>query len=146
MTDDDFAPMLEAVSAAYDEVLPPIPDGLLDVARDAFQWRLVDDRLAELLFDSATDELVGSRGRSSERRSFRYAAGDTVIRVHLTEDTLVIMIEPPAAVEITIATQSGSSVFAADEYGELVVDAPERPFRLEVGLGSGRFVTPWISG
>lgn len=145
--DPEFEPVLRAVADAFrDDQLDPIPPHLADAARAAFSWRLVEAELAELLFDSASDELVGVRGTSSERRSFRYGSGDVVIRVHLTEATLIVMIEPPLSVTCRVDTEQGSEEHRTDELGELAVDAPDLPVRLEVDLPSGKVVTPWITG
>jgi hypothetical protein len=142
-TGDD--PLLALISAAFDRELPPIPDRLTGAARDALQWRRLDAELAELLFDSAAEELVGVRGTGTDRRSFRYAAGDAVIRVHLTAATITIMVEPPLSVPCRIATSGETTEHRTDEYGELVADAPELPVRIEIDLPGGTVVTPWIT-
>jgi hypothetical protein len=147
MSDD--APMLDRIGDAFDHDLAPVPSHLLGAARDAFAWRLADAQLAELLFDSANDELVGVRGAATDRRSFRFGADDFVIRVHLTDATMVVMIEPPLSVTCRIASESGehrTDEHRTDELGELVVDAPALPVRIEVDLPSGTFATPWITG
>ena len=61
--DPRYEPTLRALgeSFAHDQ-LDPIPERLTIAARQAFGWRLIDAQLAELLFDSASDELVGVRG------------------------------------------------------------------------------------
>jgi hypothetical protein len=115
-------------------------------AHDAYAWRRADAELAELLFDSASDMLVGVRGTTTDRRSFRYASGDFAIRVHLTDMSLIVMIEPPLSVACTVDSAQGSERHRTDDLGELVVDAPELPLRLEVELPSGNVVTPWITG
>lgn len=146
MSDDHDAQLLDRIRAAFDDDLAPVPDELMSAARDALGWRLADVRLAELLFDSANDELVGVRGTASDRRSFRFGADDFVIRVHLTAATMIVMIEPPLSVACRVATESGSTDHRTDELGELAIDAPELPLRLEVDLPGGSFVTPWITG
>ena len=147
---DDRGPsdpdLLVRIDDAFEHSLDPIPGRLTTAARDAFGWRLADVELAELLFDSANDELAGVRGISMQRRSFRFASGNFVIRVHLTSASMIVMIEPPMSVTCTIATSDTTAEHRTDELGELVVDAPELPVRLEVDLPSGRVVTPWITG
>ncbi len=138
--------VLERIADAFEHGLDPIPPHLTIAAIDAFSWRSADVRLAELLFDSAGTELVGIRGTSTERRSFRFGADDFVIRVHLTAVTLIVMVEPPLTVGCRIATEAATADYRTDELGELVVDAPDTPFRIEVDLPSGRTVTPWITG
>lgn len=138
--------MLERIATAFDVGLPPIPADLSSAARDAFQWRRADVILAELTFDSATDELVGVRGAGSDRRSFRFTAGDSVIRVHLTSATMIVMIEPPLSVSCRLVSDSGDAAeHLTDEFGELAIDAPGFPVRVEVDLPDGTIVTPWIT-
>ena len=145
MSDEHDASMLARISEAFDS-LEPIPPRLPAAAQAAFSWRRADAELAELLFDSATDELIGVRGTTSDRRSFRFGHGDAVIRVHLTHATMIVMLEPPMSVGCRVTGQDTSEEHRTDEYGEVVVDAPELPARIEVDLPSGTIVTPWISG
>lgn len=150
MSDDPIDPGTEPLVArladAFEHELAPVPDHLRAAARDAFAWRLADVRLAELLFDSATDELVGVRGTPTDRRSFRFGADGFVVRVHLTPATLLVMIEPPLSVGCRVATQSATTDHRTDELGELAVDAPELPVRVEVDLPTGTIATPFIIG
>lgn len=148
MSDDHSArnTLLDRVGDAFDDDLAAIPPQLTAAAIDAFSWRLVDARLAEVLFDSSLDDLVGIRGTSTERRSFRFGADDFVIRVHLTPATMIVMIEPPLSVVCRLSTERGSVEHRTDELGEIVVDAPELPIRIEVDLPGGTVVTPWITG
>lgn len=150
MSDGTRDTLLERIRDAFEHDLDPIPARLTAAAVDAFAWRSADARLAELLFDSAGSELVGIRGTATERRSFRFGADDLVIRVHLTAATLIIMVEPPLSVGCRVATDDGATGVTTDhrtdELGELVLDAPELPFRIEIDLPSGKVVTPWITG
>jgi hypothetical protein len=141
-----FDDLLLRVGDAFEHDLDPVPPSLLDAAFTAFSWRNADAELAELLFDSASDELVGVRGTSTERRSFRYGANSAVVRVHLTSTSLIVMIEPPLSVLCRVVTAEGSIEERTDDLGELVVDAPVLPVRIEVDLPSGEIVTPWIIG
>lgn len=149
MSDDLVGPdddTLARLDDAFDRVLGEVPAPLLRAAHDAFGWRRADAELAELLFDSAGDELVGVRGSTTERRSFRYGADGSVIRVHLTSATMIVMIEPPLSVACRIATEQSTVDARTDQLGELAIDAPDLPVRLEVDLPSGTVVTPWITG
>lgn len=148
MSDDHSAQntLIERIEDAFDHELDPIPPPLTDAARSAFGWRRVDAELAELLFDSADGELVGVRGTGSGRRSFRYAANEFALRVHLTEETLIAMIEPPLSVPCRVVSDGTPVDYRTDDLGELAIDAPDLPVRLEVDLPSGTIVTPWITG
>ena len=145
MSDTPDASILARISEAFDS-LDPIPEHLTEAAQAAFSWRRIDAELAELLFDSATDELIGVRGTTSDRRSFRFGHGDAVIRVHLTQATMIVMLEPPMSVGCRVTSNETTVEHRTDEYGELVVDAPELPARIEVDLPGGTVVTPWMSG
>ena len=142
--------LLRRISDAFERDLPPIPGRVSRVAREAFQWRRADVALAELLFDSAQEDLVGVRGAGTERRSFRYAAGDAVLRVHLTAATMIVMVEPPLSVTCRIESGGAEAGTTAehrtDELGELVVDAPDLPVRVEIDLPGGTYATTWITG
>jgi hypothetical protein len=143
------ASSIEQIGIAFDE-LPPVPPALHAAALEAFQWRSADIELAELLFDSASEELVGVRGTATERRSFRYRAGDCAIRIHLTAATMIVMLEPPLSVACRISSgergDATTSEHRTDELGELVLDVPSLPVRVEVDLPSGTVATPWIIG
>lgn len=145
MNHDSNEELLSAIGAAFDDVPAP-PDHLVATARDAFSWRRADAELAKLLDDSTEATLVGVRGGAGGRRAFRYGAGDFVIRVHHTDSTLIVMLEPPLSVVCRVASVAGSVEHRTDELGELVLDAPELPLRLEVDLPGGTTITPWIVG
>jgi hypothetical protein len=142
----EWGPILDRIDDAFEAELDAPPADLLDAARAAFSWRLDDAQLAELLFDSASEGLAGVRGAASDLRSFRYGAGEHVIRVHLTSSSLVVMIEPPLVADCRVVTEAGTSACATDEFGELVVEAPTLPLRVEIDLPGGRVATPWITG
>lgn len=135
--------LLSRIAAAFDET-PATPERLVAAAREAFAWRRADAELAQLLDDSAGDRLAGVRGTAA-RRAYRYGAGEFVVRVHLTESTMIVMVEPPLSVVCRVATNDGTTEHRTDELGELAVDAPELPLRLEIDLPSGTTVTPWIT-
>lgn len=145
-TPDELESILVRLDDAFEHVLEPVPVRLSDAARQAFAWRLIDQQLATLIDDSSESELVGIRGAASDRRSFRFGAADVVIRVHLTPDTLIVMLEPPLAIDCRVVTEQSATDHRTDELGELVIDAPQVPVRIEVDLPGGRFVTPWITG
>lgn len=145
MSDAGDRSLFSQISDAFDDV-EPIPARLTDAAKAAFTWRRADAELAELLFDSSTDELVGIRGTTSDRRSFRFGHGEFVIRVHLTPATLIVMVEPPLSVSCRVETEEQTDEHRTDDYGELVVAAPELPARIGVDLPVGAVVTPWITG
>lgn len=136
--------ILARIASAFDDV-PATPDRLVAAAREAFAWRRADAELAQLLDDSADAQLAGVRGSASARRAYRYGAGEFVVRVHVTEATLIVMVEPPLSVVCRVVTQDETNEHRTDELGELAVDAPDLPLRLEIDLPSGTTITPWIT-
>ena len=140
----DLANMI-ALSRAFDQ-LPPVPTHLTEAAESAFDFIDVDAVLAELLTDSSSAELAGIRGNGGDRRSFRFGALDSIIRVHLTGSSVMLMLEPPLSVACRIVTRIGAIAARTDDLGELIADAPELPVRIEIDLPSGAVRTPWIIG
>lgn len=136
---------VRALSRAFDD-LPDVPASLTDAAIAAFDFIDVDSVLAELLTDTNSAELVGVRGNGSDRRSFRYGALDSIIRVHVTGSSVMLMLEPPLSVACRIVTRLGAVASRTDDLGELIADAPELPVRIELDLPSGAVRTPWIIG
>jgi hypothetical protein len=61
---------------------------------------------------------------------------------------MIVMIEPPLSVACRVAGGADGEVAThrTDELGELVIDAPELPVRVEVDLPGGTVATPWIIG
>lgn len=134
-----------ALSRAFGR-LPPVPTDLAAAAESAFDFIDVDSVLAELLTDASGAELAGVRGNVGDRRSFRFGALDSIIRVHLTGSSVMLMLEPPLSVACRIVTRIGAVAARTDDLGELVADAPELPVRIEIDLPSGAVRTPWIIG
>lgn len=141
---DELATVM-ALSRAFDQ-LPPVPTHLTEAAESAFAFIDVDSVLAELLTDSGGTELVGVRGNGGDRRSFRFGALDSIIRVHLTGSSVMLMLEPPLSVACRIVTRIDAVAARTDDLGELIADAPELPVRIEIDLPSGAVRTPWIIG
>ena len=120
------------------------PDPLTDAAnqRSPGAGRCRTGRPAVRLVDRRTDR----RSRNqSERRSFRFGPGDFVIRVHLTQATLIVMVEPPLSVGCRVVTEDRTDELRTDEYGEFAVAAPELP-RGSRSTCRVAPLTPWITG
>src|SRR5262245_55023524 len=83
-----------ALRDAYDDESDPIPNDLTQFALDAFQWRLIDEELAAITFDSATEELVGIRGTATLRHSMRFEGSGIAVAVSMMESSVVVSIEP----------------------------------------------------
>lgn len=142
--DDPDLAVLTAVSEAFDSALPEIPADLHRFALQAFQWRTVDT-LAELIFDSMSDEFVGARGAGT-RRAVQFRNGDATVTVTLNPDGLMtVSIHPGGRFDVTIESTSGVTHTTTDEFGDANAPMPTSAFRLRIGHDGQTFVTPWVT-
>lgn len=150
MSDDTFFEDLDdalvlALADAFEA--EPIPAELTEFAMRALSWRVVDDELATLTFDSATGELIGIRGTTTQRQSLTFEGRGLSVSVTVSEASLVAAIDPPAVHVVSIESPSGPAIeIATGPDGELVVETPTLPVRLVVQGRDGRLVSPWITG
>jgi hypothetical protein len=137
-------PIIAAIADAFDT--GPVPDDLSRFAINALTWRVVDDELAALTFDSATDELIGIRGTSTQRRSVTFDGRGVVVSVTISDASLVGSIEPPATYRCIVEGPRASAHVTTDDDGQLVMADCALPLRLVVETTAGRLVSPWITG
>lgn len=135
-----------AIRDALDRDLAPIPPQLTQFAFDAFQWRLLEDELAAVTFDSSTNELVGIRGTATMRHSMRFEGQGISAAVHVLDTSIVVSIEPAGAYRCRLEGPLVSLDTHTDEHGQLAASQSQLPLRLIVELAQGRFVSPWITG
>lgn len=129
------------------DVEEPLPAGA-DLVRDAaFALARPDATLAELLFDSATEDgaLTGVRASDEDSRSLSFAAGATSVELEVLGDgTVVGRIEPPS-VTVTLEIEPGEpQELAVDGLGRFLVTSDASQLRLVVRGGDTDVVTPWI--
>jgi len=135
--------LVSALNDAYDT--DPIPAELSQFAFDAFAWRLVDDELATITFDSATTELVGIRGTSTQRHSVQFEGRGVSVSLVMSDTSLVASVDPAGVHRCLIeGPQVATEVFTDDD-GEFVIDRPHLPLRLVVETTASRLVSPWIT-
>jgi len=135
-----------ALNEAFDLDLEPIPAELSRFAVEAFQWRLLEEELAAITFDSATDELVGIRGTGTLRHAMRFEGNGIAVSINVTDTTVVASIEPAAVYSCHIEGPQTDIAVVSDERGQFAVSNGQLPLRLVVEIpGGGRFVTPWIT-
>lgn len=135
-----------ALKDAFDDESDSIPNDLTQFALDAFQWRLIDEELAAITFDSANEELVGIRGTATLRHSMRFEGSGIAVAVSMMESSVVVSIEPAATYQCRIEGPRVALDVETDEHGQLAVSHSQLPIRLIVDVDGGRFVTPWITG
>jgi hypothetical protein len=136
-----------ALHDAFEADLDPIPAALSQFAFDALQWRLIDEELAAITFDSSTDELVGIRGTATLRHAMRFEGGGIAVSVSVTDSAFVASIEPPAVYSCRIEGPQTHVDVRSDEHGQFAIGHSQLPVRLVIELeGGGLFVSPWITG
>src|SRR5215510_9065800 len=89
-----------------------VPAEQIEIAKGLFAWRTIDVELAELTYDSSTEELVGVRG-SAGPRALTFEQGPVMIDVELTEDgrrTLTGMLVPAGSGHILVEALDGSTL------------------------------------
>ncbi len=130
----------------------PIPDSVLAAAHAAIELRDLDAQLAELLRDSAVDDvdkaLAGVRGTATRLLTFSVGA-ERYVEVDVEPDgdhrTLAGYVVPGTAGELIVEHPGGRLAAAVDEHGRFSVHRVESgPVRLRLSLaGAGPIVTQW---
>lgn len=149
--DNHEAELLTLIAAAFDdETIGEVPAELDQVARSAFGWRRADAALAEIVFDSHRDELVGVRGAGVDRHSFHYRTLGVDVYVSLTNASITIMVDLDEEISIRVISNAGMehivTELTTDELGEVTAPSLALPARIELDLPAGTATTPWIIG
>ena len=129
--------------------LDPVPEAVVEAARAAFTWRTIDEELAALAFDSATDaELAGVRSTGGAR-ALTFEAGDVVIDVEVRADagvrTVLGQVVGPegAAPALELQTPARSVALPVDELGRFLRAAvPAGPVRLRCTFAPSQSLRP----
>jgi hypothetical protein len=126
----------------------PAPESIHQGALAAFEWRSVDEELAELLSDSAESErLVGARATLHGIRLMEFVAGAIQISLGLSDSGLLTgTLSGHSEQTAKLVSSAGHQLdLIVDEFGEFICDEiPSGPIRIELGVGPGRIVTDWI--
>jgi hypothetical protein len=152
-TDGDMRdPELDAVQAELAAALrdDPVPPGVVEAARVAWTWRVVDAELAELLAEDTA--LV----RSVTDATVAYAVGDVVVDVERVigaggVGVVVGLVTGATPVDVAVEIVDRAGVAShlpavLDAAGGFRTEVPtDRPARVVVTLpGDRRVVTPWL--
>jgi hypothetical protein len=135
-----------ALEDAFEAELGPIPRELSQFAFDALQWRLLDEELAAITFDSATDELVGIRGTATLRHALRFEGRGIAVSISVTDEGVVGSIEPPASYSLRIEGPQRRISVRTDDRGQFATSQSQLPLRVVVEVDGGNFVSPWVTG
>ena len=101
----------------------PAPTDVAEFARAVYSWRLIDAELAELTFDSVTDETAGVRSTMAARM-ISFEAGRWTIDIEYNEITgrLLGQVEPPGRVMVELHYAGGAIGIDTDELGRFDFD------------------------
>lgn len=137
--------LAEALDAAE-----PIPPEVIEAAKATFTWRTIDAELAALVFDSATEELVGVRSAEATRQMTFRTPGVEIELVVVSETSrrLVGQLVPPQAAEIELHHEDETRTVQSDNLGRFTFhDVPAGSIRLTCKLsaeGEAIIQTEWI--
>lgn len=140
--DELFALVGRALRAA-----DPVPDRVIAGAKAAWTWRTIDEELAELVFDSAT-ELMGVRSEDTARQLTFRAPGVEIAVMVIDEAArrIVGQLIPPSAFTVRLSSGDRTMEEVTDRLGRFTFEpVPPGPVRISVvGADGGRTVsTEW---
>jgi hypothetical protein len=137
------AEILEILGRAL-EHSDPVPISVTEAGKSAFTWLTVDAELAELVFDSARDELVGVRSETLAERQLTFQSPTVEIEIMLVGDTrhLVGQLVPAQGAEVTLITELASTDVTTDDLGRFDFKGVERGrIRLQIRTAGGPSIT-----
>lgn len=136
--------LLEELQEALAEA-DAVPADVLNVAKASYTWRTMDTELAELVFDSAVDEMAGIRGDAAAARQLSFQSKDLEIEIMVHDGEITGQLVPVH--EATVELFAGGSTRQADvdEFGSFVFrDVPRGHVRLSCEIGEASITTEWI--
>lgn len=143
MNDDQLLNELGRALEAGDS----LPEAVVTSAKESYTWRSIDSELAELVFDSSVDELIGVRGAETTRQvTFRAPGVEIEVMVVAEHARRVVgQLVPPQ--QATIELRSGENVReqGSDSLGRFSFDDVEPGlFQIAVSTADGHsVVTEW---
>jgi hypothetical protein len=143
--DDRLARLVHDALGALDAP----PADLVAAAKDSFTWRTIDAELAELTFDSSTDDaLAGVRGTATAR-SLSFEVRDVVIDIEVTEAgdrrDLLGQVSPEGTRSLLLDRGGQQQPIELDALGRFRVEAANTgPVRFVVQRADGTVTTDWI--
>jgi hypothetical protein len=144
VSDDELIELLgRALQAAE-----PLPDRVVTGARAAWTWRTIDQELAELVFDSAT-ELTGVRSEDTARQlTFRAPGVEIEVMVADAAARRVVgQLIPPGPYTVQLISGDQELAQESDHLGRFTFEpVPPGPVRLTVHSTDGDHVatTEWV--
>ena len=142
-TEPDNDALQELLSIGLQDA-DPVPEHVLAAARGAWTWRTIDQELAALVFDSAT-ELSGVRDRGGARQLTFQAPGLEIVADPATR-RLVGQLVPARPATVELESTDGKLGQEVDRFGRFTFDAvPAGPVRISVTAPDGSAIaTDWV--
>jgi len=122
----------------------PVPISVTEAGKSAFTWLTIDAELAELVFDSARDELVGVRSETLAERQLTFQSPNVEIEIMLVGGTrhLVGQLVPAQEADVTLITELKSTDAKTDQLGRFDFTGVEPGrIRLQVRTAGGPSIT-----
>lgn len=144
--DEQLLRSVGAAIAAAEEV----PASVIEAAKASFTWRTVDAELAELVFDSAAEELVGVRSTPDSTRQMTFRAPGVEIEVAILSEgsrRIIGQLVPPQQAEIELRYGTETKRVQSDHLGRFALhDVPVGPISLRCIFGDDASVvqTDWM--
>lgn len=141
--------LLHDVAAAI-SAADTVPESVIEAAKASFTWRTVDAELAELVFDSAADELVGVRSAADATRQMTFRAPGVEIEVAVLSEgsrRIIGQLVPPQQAEIELRYGTETKRVISDKLGRFTLhDVPVGPISLRCVFGDDASVvqTDWM--
>ena len=146
LRDDDnlLAALREALSASE-----AVPAWFVETGKNAYAWHNIDAELAQLTYDSFSDQRMATATRSETAsiRALTFTSANLSMELEVSEESLLGQIIPPRAGMLEIHTKTGVITTSVDEIGCFAVDPkPDTSFRLRCRIADGTDVlTGWIN-
>ena len=146
LRDDDnlLAALREALSASE-----AVPAWFVETGKNAYAWHNIDAELAQLTYDSFSDQRMATATRSETAsiRALTFTSANLSMELEVSEDSLLGQIIPPRAGMLEIHTKTGVTTTSVDEIGCFAVEPkPDTSFRLRCRIADGTDVlTGWIN-
>jgi hypothetical protein len=146
LRDDDklLAALREALSASE-----AVPAWFVETGKNAYAWHNIDAELAQLTYDSFSDQRMATATRSETAsiRALTFTSANLSMELEVSEDSLLGQIIPPRAGMLEIHTKTGVITTSVDEIGCFAVEPkPDTSFRLRCRIADGTDVlTGWIN-
>jgi hypothetical protein len=124
----------------------PIPEWVSRGAAGSVTWARIDAELAELVFDSAVEDLAGVRSEAGPRLlSFRAPEIEVEVTVEEGVRRLIGQVVPPQELDIELVGPAIAVATRTDPLGRFTFDrVPEGPLSLRCLTVGGVVQTQWM--